>query len=336
MTVQEARREGLGTLDLVAARGGGLQLPTCDHCGEIAWPPRLVCGRCHSLDTPRWCEVGPGGRIEAMTLVHAALGRAHVDRPPVPVAIVHLDFGAEIIALTHANVTYGDRVDVFAELDRTGRAVLVAVPRGMGHPSVAEVRESLGLSMSVREIALFGGGSRLADAIERIGPRVSISGRGGEAPDGVVVMLPTLDPIDAGARDMRFGDLLLATERMADHLRTAATLLMERVAQEPVTLVAVLPDRALCPAPNDSGGAAAAAAAFSLVSATRQRWRPEGLRVVTALVDDTVDTVTLAGALLDVFEATSDYVAIGPRAAATFESWRNDPMRLERESMGYL
>ncbi|WP_157961986.1 Zn-ribbon domain-containing OB-fold protein [Acuticoccus kandeliae] len=324
-----ARGPLMDALDRVAIRGGPLRLPLCDHCGEIAWPPRPVCGRCHALDRPAWTEIGADGRVQAVTLLHD-LPRAHAMRLPVPIATVHLDFGGEVIAFTHVNVTYGDRVAVRAELDRSGRAVLVAAPRGSGQPSAAEVRESLGLAMTPKSVALYGTDAQIATILEGIGCTVFEQDGIGTPVDGALVLLRAFEPIEVGARDARFGDLLLATERMADHLRAASAGLLKKAGHAPVTLIAAIPDGALAPLPGDGGGAAAAAAAFSLVASARQRLRPHGVRVVTLLYDDSAEAEALAMSIPELCGATREYAALGPRAEAALAGWSADPLGFER------
>lgn len=119
-------RVGLGLTAMAAI--GRFALQTCEDCGAIQYPPREVCASCLSDDL-RWRVQEPGGELLTETVLHHSMENFFRERAPWRMGIVRLDCGPNVIAFLHADCARApSRVRVEARLDRSGHAVMVAVP----------------------------------------------------------------------------------------------------------------------------------------------------------------------------------------------------------------
>jgi uncharacterized OB-fold protein len=74
---------------LTALGDGVLLASPCPKCERVLCPPRDFCERCFVPTSDDWVEVGPEGKVEAFTVVHAAF-EGYRD-PPYAVAYVQPD-----------------------------------------------------------------------------------------------------------------------------------------------------------------------------------------------------------------------------------------------------
>ncbi len=112
-----------------AAALGRFELQACGDCGTVQYPPREVCRQCLS-DRLAWRPQSNGGELLSETLVRHSLELFFRERAPWRVGIVKLDCGPAVVAHLQADVPPAPaRVRTEARLDRSGQAVLVALPQ---------------------------------------------------------------------------------------------------------------------------------------------------------------------------------------------------------------
>jgi len=110
------------------AAQGRLALQVCRDCGTVHYLPQEMCRQCLSLDLDWRLQDGAGELLSDTILHHSneVYFRAHL---PLRVGSVRLDAGPTAIVFVHnACPAPPARVRVRAFLDRTGAAVLVALP----------------------------------------------------------------------------------------------------------------------------------------------------------------------------------------------------------------
>lgn len=110
-----------------AAAEGKFRLQVCNECGAVQYPPRDACSACLSTDLP-WQEVSPQGCLLAETTVRTSTKLFFRERAPWRTGSVQMDCGPTIIAHVHGDCKKGGRVTLWNKLDRSGQAVLLAVP----------------------------------------------------------------------------------------------------------------------------------------------------------------------------------------------------------------
>lgn len=93
----------------------------CPKCNRVLVPPRSFCDRCF-VETTNWSEVGPGGQIEAFTIVYQAFkGLPH---PPYALVYVLLDGADTAIAGFLRNLDLRDTDKAVSQM-QIGRRVRV-------------------------------------------------------------------------------------------------------------------------------------------------------------------------------------------------------------------
>jgi NAD(P)-dependent dehydrogenase (short-subunit alcohol dehydrogenase family)/uncharacterized OB-fold protein len=109
-----------------AAAEGRFELQTCFDCGTVQYPPRAVCQKClsHRL---AWREIDGAGELISQTVLHHSNELYYRERVPLRLGLVRLDAGPGLLAHLHGDCALG-RVRVRAHLDRSGQAVLIALP----------------------------------------------------------------------------------------------------------------------------------------------------------------------------------------------------------------
>ncbi len=110
-----------------AAAEGRFALQVCDDCGAVAYPPRDACPSCLSARLP-FRDVDPRGALVVQTTVRVSTDNYFHERQPWPVGLVRLDAGPSVVAHLHGDVAEGGRVRLAAALDRSGSAVMMALP----------------------------------------------------------------------------------------------------------------------------------------------------------------------------------------------------------------
>jgi NAD(P)-dependent dehydrogenase (short-subunit alcohol dehydrogenase family)/uncharacterized OB-fold protein len=113
-----------------AAAYGRFKLQVCEQCGAVQYPPRELCRAClsHRL---LWRVQDGNGELISETVLRAAQEIFFRERLPWRIGTIRLDTGVNVIAFLHARVGAAPcRVRVETALDRSGQAVLIAVPEG--------------------------------------------------------------------------------------------------------------------------------------------------------------------------------------------------------------
>lgn len=110
-----------------AAARGALRLQHCRGCGAVAYPPRDACPACLSV-TLDWRDTDPGGEVIARTTVQTTPDTYFRERMPWRVGTVRLDAGPMVMAHLHGDVAVPGRVRLAALLDKSGNAVVMALP----------------------------------------------------------------------------------------------------------------------------------------------------------------------------------------------------------------
>ncbi len=110
-----------------AAAEGRFALQTCAECGKVQYPPRDACSGCLSTDMP-WRDVSPSGTLLAETTIRTSVNLYFRERAPWRTGSVQLDAGPVILCHVHNDCDRNGRVQIWNRLDRSGQAVLLAVP----------------------------------------------------------------------------------------------------------------------------------------------------------------------------------------------------------------
>lgn len=110
-----------------AAALGRFQLQVCTDCATVQYPPREICSHCLSehLD---WQPVDPRGRLLASTLLHHSNDLYFRERLPWRIGTVVMDAGPSVVAHLHGDCRDGEPVRLSLKLDRSGQAVMIALP----------------------------------------------------------------------------------------------------------------------------------------------------------------------------------------------------------------
>ena len=107
------------------AAEGRFALQVCTACATVQYPARDACQACLST-TLAWRDVPSGGQILARTIIRASADPYFRLRLPWPIATIALDCGPSVIAHLHGDAT--DRVRMTLRLDKSGQAVMLAMP----------------------------------------------------------------------------------------------------------------------------------------------------------------------------------------------------------------
>lgn len=122
-----------------AAAEGRFRLQTCEECEAVVYPPRDACPNCWSAQLP-WRDVDPGGTVISATTVRITADPYFRERTPWRTGAVQLDAGPIAIAHLHGDVQEGGRTRLALKLDRSGAAVVVAMPE-KDTPNMADDRQ---------------------------------------------------------------------------------------------------------------------------------------------------------------------------------------------------
>jgi NAD(P)-dependent dehydrogenase (short-subunit alcohol dehydrogenase family)/uncharacterized OB-fold protein len=110
-----------------AAAEGRFALQVCGDCAHILYPPRDACPRCLSARLT-FGDVDPHGRLIAETTIRVSTDPYFRERMPWRVGTVKLDAGPVIVAHLHGDTIEGERVKLVLKLDKSGSAVMLALP----------------------------------------------------------------------------------------------------------------------------------------------------------------------------------------------------------------
>jgi len=128
-TLPPAGRSRVALRLTAAAAEGRFELQHCFDCATVQYPPRSVCTAClsHRLE---WREVSGAGDLIAATVLHHSNELYYRERVPIRLGTVKLDAGPVALAHLHRDCVAPSRVQVRAHLDKSGQAVLIALPEG--------------------------------------------------------------------------------------------------------------------------------------------------------------------------------------------------------------
>lgn len=114
-----------------AAAEGVFEMQVCAECETVQYPPREVCGHCLS-EHLAWKPVNNRGTLIASTTLRHSNDLYFRERLPWRVGTVKMDAGPSVVAHVHEDCaepgTDGSRVRLTLKLDRSGQAVLHALP----------------------------------------------------------------------------------------------------------------------------------------------------------------------------------------------------------------
>jgi NAD(P)-dependent dehydrogenase (short-subunit alcohol dehydrogenase family)/uncharacterized OB-fold protein len=110
-----------------AAAEGRFALQVCEDCAHVPYPPRDACPRCLSARLT-FRDVDPNGRLIAETTIRVSTDPYFRERVPWRVGTVKLDAGPVIVAHLHGDTVEGERVKLVLKLDKSGSAVMLALP----------------------------------------------------------------------------------------------------------------------------------------------------------------------------------------------------------------
>jgi len=110
-----------------AAAEGRFALQVCEDCAHVPYPPRDACPRCLSARLA-FGHVDPNGRLIAETTIRVSTDPYFRERMPWRVGTVKLDAGPVIVAHLHGDTVEGERVKLALKLDKSGSAVMLALP----------------------------------------------------------------------------------------------------------------------------------------------------------------------------------------------------------------
>jgi NAD(P)-dependent dehydrogenase (short-subunit alcohol dehydrogenase family)/uncharacterized OB-fold protein len=111
-----------------AAAEGRFELQTCLDCAAVQYPPRSACVKClsHRLE---WRAVDGAGELISDTVLHHSNELYYRERVPVRLGLARLDTGPSLLVHLHGDCAAApSRVRVRAHLDKSGQAVLIALP----------------------------------------------------------------------------------------------------------------------------------------------------------------------------------------------------------------
>jgi len=110
-----------------AAAEGEFRLQVCQHCGAVQYPPREVCRECLS-EHLHWQPVNPAGTLIATTTLHHSNDLYFRERLPWRIGTVRMDVGVSVVVHVHGDCVQNGRVKLALKLDRSGQAVMIALP----------------------------------------------------------------------------------------------------------------------------------------------------------------------------------------------------------------
>ncbi len=110
-----------------AAAEGHFRLQVCAECQTVTYPPREACPHCLSSRLP-FRDIDSGGVLVSETTVRVSPEPYFRERMPWRVGLVKLDAGPVAVAHLHGDAREGMRVRLRLQLDRSGAAVMLALP----------------------------------------------------------------------------------------------------------------------------------------------------------------------------------------------------------------
>lgn len=99
-------------------RHGELRVQRCTACGQLRWPPAILCARCLT-DGGEWVTLSGRGTVYSFIVVHRPQHPAFFGDVPYNVAIVELEEGirlhSNVVGCTNEELRLGMPVEVVFE-----------------------------------------------------------------------------------------------------------------------------------------------------------------------------------------------------------------------------
>ena len=105
-----------------ALDAGRFQLARCGHCGDVHFPPRIVCPDCWAEDADTLIDTPGLGTVVSLTELHV-VARELTGLAPLPIALIDLDEGVRVLAWLR---------DAAGGADPVGRRARLEVERIIG------------------------------------------------------------------------------------------------------------------------------------------------------------------------------------------------------------
>ncbi|ABD54253.1 SDR family NAD(P)-dependent oxidoreductase [Jannaschia sp. CCS1] len=122
----EARSRAALGLSAAAAEGR-FALQVCAECQAVQYPPRDACAACIGTDLV-WQDISPDGHLLAETTIQTSTKLFFRERAPWRMGSVKLTAGPVVLCHVHGDCTRGGPVKILNRLDKSGQAVLIAIP----------------------------------------------------------------------------------------------------------------------------------------------------------------------------------------------------------------
>jgi NAD(P)-dependent dehydrogenase (short-subunit alcohol dehydrogenase family)/uncharacterized OB-fold protein len=110
-----------------AAAEGRFALQVCSDCAAVVYPPREACPSCLSARLP-FQNVDPHGTLVTETTVRISSEPYFRERTPWRIGLVKLNAGPMVVSHLHGDTREGAAVRLSLMLDRSGAAVMLALP----------------------------------------------------------------------------------------------------------------------------------------------------------------------------------------------------------------
>ena len=185
-----------------AAAEGRFELQHCFDCATVQYPPRSVCVNClsHRLE---WREIDGAGALITDTVLHHSNELYYRERVPLRIGTITLDAGPTVLAHLHRDCAAPSRVRVRAHLDKSGQAVLIALP-GQDTTNMADdpMLREMNSDPKFRKVLITDGrsavGQALAQALVEAGAEIVWLGIAEPWKQGEALMLPQAErvPLD--------------------------------------------------------------------------------------------------------------------------------------------
>ena len=138
-TLPPAARSRAAIQMSAAVAEGRFELQKCHDCGQIQYPPRDACTTCLSIKL-EWTPVDGRGELISDTLLHHSNELYYRQRTPLRLGLVRLKENITVLAHLHGDCPHATApVRVRAHLDKSGQAVLIALPAA-DTPNMADDR----------------------------------------------------------------------------------------------------------------------------------------------------------------------------------------------------
>ena len=150
------------------AAEGRFVLQVCSECGATQYPPREACYQCLSPQLRWQVQDGKGELLAETTLAHSN-DLYFRERLPWRLGMVHLDAGPSVMVHLHGEVGHAPaRVRVATRLDRSGQAVLIALPeKGSPHMQDDPMLREMASDPKMRKVLVTDGKSPVGQAMVR-------------------------------------------------------------------------------------------------------------------------------------------------------------------------